>query len=322
MEKSKRRQQREEAAFSKIVKASDQVKALFQEWLDAAPPAGRSKRVENQVQRAADQLLKEIYAGKTENVAERFQQAIEHIQAAHLPKQKVTFLQTLDALQELLQVSRQWHQSRSHTKAEENRALHTLHILLREVEAGQIENVAARFHQISKPEPELEAYDDTIQEITPTTWQDKPVIATFSGSKWLVGMNGIAALNYEELEEEARALVEPIYDRLLMKDLGLEEGEDGEVTLTISLDDDMEEVEDEQDAAGTGISGHNFFTCPEALAKRAIFLRVGMRVRGRYTSGEQVAGEISGGNWSYVTVRDEDAKEHPSVPVHTLEVLA
>lgn len=173
MEKSKRRQQiqrtlaREEAAFSKIVEASDQVQALFQAWLNAAPPAGRSKRVENQVQRAAEQLLDEIYAGKTQNVAARFQQAIERIQAAHLPKKKVTFLQTLDALQELLHVSRQWHQSTSHTQAEEDHALHKLHILLREVEAGQIENVAARFHQTNKPEPKLEANDETLQEITP-----------------------------------------------------------------------------------------------------------------------------------------------------------
>jgi hypothetical protein len=105
-----------------------------------------------------------------------------------------------------------------------------------------------------------------------------------------------------------------------MEDLGFEEGEGGEVTLTVSLDDDTEQAENEQQE-GT-ISSHKFSTCPEELAKRALFLRVGMRVRGCYTVGRPVTGEIVGGNWPYVTVRDDTMQEHPSVPVNSLKILS
>ncbi len=171
MEQSKHRQQikrsleREEAAFSKIVQASDQVKALFQQWLDAAPVTGRPKRMEDQVQRAVSQLITEIHTGKTENVEERFQRLVERTEAAHLPRKKATFLQTLDAMQRLVKVSRQWHEPASRSKVEQDRALHKLRVLLREVEAGQAENIEERFHQAMmqegregiEPNPELES---------------------------------------------------------------------------------------------------------------------------------------------------------------------
>ena len=160
MERSKRRQQikrgleRDEGKQTKIASAADQLKALYEEWIDAAPSTGRPKRLENQVQHAVSQLLYEIHAGKTGDVAERFQQAIERITAAHLSKKKATFLQTLNALQQLLEASKQWHLSASHSKKEQDRALHKLRVLLCEVEAGQVEHVEERFHEAMKPETE------------------------------------------------------------------------------------------------------------------------------------------------------------------------
>jgi hypothetical protein len=136
--------EREDAAFSKIAQASNQVTTLLQQWLDAAPPHGRPKRLEDQMQKAVSQLITEIYAGKTEKVEERFRHLVEQTEVAHLPKKKVTFLQTLDAMQRVLNASRQWHQSAAHSRTEQDRALHKL---LREVEAGWVENIDERFHQ-------------------------------------------------------------------------------------------------------------------------------------------------------------------------------
>jgi hypothetical protein len=167
VQQSKRRQQiqrsleREEAAFSKISQAADQVKALFQRWLDAAPPTGRPKRTEDRIQKAVSQLITEIHAGKMENVEERFQRLVERTEAAHLPKKMATFLQTLDAMQRLVEVSRRWHQSAPRSKVEQDWALHKLRVLLREVDAGQVENVEERFRQAmmqeGRPEMELQA---------------------------------------------------------------------------------------------------------------------------------------------------------------------
>jgi carbon storage regulator len=152
---------------------------------------------------------------------------------------------------------------------------------------------------------------ETIREIGVIDWADQPVIAIFGGDRWMVGMNGIAAMNYEELEAEARALVEPLRNRLLMRDLGLEDEED------------EKEVEVGAKAgANASMSGHHYFTCPEALAARARFVCVGMRVRGRDANGEQVTGEVIAGHWRTVTLRDEEGKEHPGVEVRTLEVLS
>jgi carbon storage regulator len=154
-------------------------------------------------------------------------------------------------------------------------------------------------------EPSLEA--EIIREIAATDWADQPVIAIFGGDRWMVGMNGIAAMNYGELEAEARALVEPLRNRLLMRDLGLEDEED------------EKEVEV---GANASMSSHHSFTCPEALAARARFVCVGMRVRGRDANGEQVTGEVIAGHWRTVTLRDEEGKEHPGVEVTTLEALS
>ena len=122
---------------------ADQLLTLLGEWLQTSP----SKKVESGVHRAVDRLINEIYSGKTANIAERFQQAVERATAAALSRRKVTYLQTLDALQRLLQVNRQWHKAATRSKAEQDRALHTLRIMLREVEAGHTEDLDARFQR-------------------------------------------------------------------------------------------------------------------------------------------------------------------------------
>ena len=159
MERSKRRQQilrsleQEESKQKQIADACELVRALHQEW-DATSATGRSKRLENRVDQAVSHLIHEIYAGKTENVAERFQQAVERITAASLPKKKATFLQTLDATQRLLSASRQWYQEATRSKVEQGQALHKFRVLLREVEAGQIEHIEERFSEAMKPKEE------------------------------------------------------------------------------------------------------------------------------------------------------------------------
>ncbi|MGB8346596.1 MAG: hypothetical protein WCD86_17045 [Ktedonobacteraceae bacterium] len=130
--------------------AAKELTALYQAWVDEEKQHPRSQRTESRVYKEVGRLSKEIFNGKTEHIAERFQQAVELAVASTLPKRKGTYLKTLAALRHLLNLHTAWANAEPRSTAEQQKMLHQLRRLLYEIAAGEIEQIAERFTNLAK----------------------------------------------------------------------------------------------------------------------------------------------------------------------------
>lgn len=74
-----------------------------------------------------------------------FTQVKERAISETLPRRRVTYLQMMAALRELVTLNTQWLQEQPRSKAEQAHMLGIVRLLLREVEAGHLEDIAGRF---------------------------------------------------------------------------------------------------------------------------------------------------------------------------------
>lgn len=115
------------------------------------------------------------------------------------------------------------------------------------------------------------------------------VISHCDSYNWIVSYNGIAVLNYQDLEKEAEAYAHEYY---------------------------------EENPNEVIIHSHHVFSCPFALAQKAHVLQPGMRVRGTFPDGVTVQGRIESGHWTLLNVISEtDGRTYPFVPVQRLKLL-
>lgn len=128
--------------------ATKELYALSAQWMtEEFPHSGWPIRALNAVNREVHRLDKEIWdEGKTDAIVERFTRAKDLAIAASLRKQRVTYLQTVDALEILSRLARAWHQSEPHSRQEQSVQLHRLRCLLLEISNGSLENLDQRFH--------------------------------------------------------------------------------------------------------------------------------------------------------------------------------
>lgn len=128
--------------------ARTELSELFSAWLEEyKQDLTIPERTASRLQREIGRIEKEITTGKTANIAERFAEAVEIARTATLPRVRVTYLKTIDALQELVTLSREWYQGGQRSKQDQARMLRYTRRLLLEIEAGHIENLAQRFRQ-------------------------------------------------------------------------------------------------------------------------------------------------------------------------------
>ncbi len=135
---------REMERSDQMSKASDQLLALYRAWLKSTEYPDRTQ---TRVGKAVDRLIDEIYKGKTQNLEQRFTQVVEQAVVSTLPRKRLTYLKFSKALQELVELNTQWYQVAPRSKAEQDALLRKLRLLLLEIEAGQVDNIAERFHQ-------------------------------------------------------------------------------------------------------------------------------------------------------------------------------
>lgn len=130
--------------------AMSELDALWVSWMQAFPTSGLSQRELNAVDRAQCQLAKEINAGKIERVTERFKQAVELAIVSAQMKRRVTYLQTLDAVQELLTLAREWQGETPRSRPEQMVQLRVVRRLLLEIADGHLADLPQRFEQPSQ----------------------------------------------------------------------------------------------------------------------------------------------------------------------------
>jgi hypothetical protein len=134
-----------------ISQAHKELHQLFMTWLEEYKQNPTLPiRAIDALHREVKRIEKEIAAGKLTNIAERFAEAKELALAATLPKRRVTYLRTLDSLQELIALSREWYQAEPHSKQDQAQKLRQLRRLTLEIAAGHIEDLAGRFHQAAE----------------------------------------------------------------------------------------------------------------------------------------------------------------------------
>ena len=131
-------------ATAQQAEAVGELLQCYEQWEDAdtVNQELRSKRIRDAVYREVERIQKEIYQGKTKQVSERFQRAVEQILASR-PRRTLTYLQTLDALQVVMDSHREWYESAPHSRVLQNRARRLVHEALQEVMVGHIE----QFHE-------------------------------------------------------------------------------------------------------------------------------------------------------------------------------
>ncbi|HEU5375534.1 MAG TPA: hypothetical protein VFV38_08860 [Ktedonobacteraceae bacterium] len=145
--KSMSQLQREMETLEKKGNALRELEGLWTAWMKEFPTSGLPARALNAVDRAYRQLAKEINAGKTERIAERFDQAKELAIVSAQMKRRVTYLQTLDAVQELLTLARDWQQETPRSRSEQTGQLHLVRRLLLEIANGHVADLPQRFQQ-------------------------------------------------------------------------------------------------------------------------------------------------------------------------------
>jgi hypothetical protein len=141
--------------------AANELMACYRHWLDTNKKKLEQEpgfqRIDNQVDREVRRIHKEIHQGKTEHVTERFQQAVEQVVATP-PRRALTYLQTLNVLQELLDCHREWYQVAPRSRPAQTRARRLIHECLQEIEAGHIEQwherLVARLEALQQDAPE------------------------------------------------------------------------------------------------------------------------------------------------------------------------
>jgi hypothetical protein len=146
--------------------ASGELHTLHMAWLqEEFRPTDMPMRTMDSLGREVKRIHKEIEAGKTEHIAERFTQAKEVAIAASLPKKRVTYLKTVDAIDEVLKLARVWYQAEPRSKQDQMAQLDTLRLLLSRVAAGHLDDLEMRFHQAALvPTPSAEKQDSIIQD--------------------------------------------------------------------------------------------------------------------------------------------------------------
>lgn len=157
--------ERESASLTRKVaqqgQAFDELIACHHQWVEANKTRLEQEpgfqRIDNQVYYAVERIQQEIHQGKTRHVAERFQQAVEQIIATS-PRRALTYLQTLNALQELLDCHREWYQAAPRSRPAQTRARRLVHECIQEIEAGHIdqwhERIVARLEALQQDAPE------------------------------------------------------------------------------------------------------------------------------------------------------------------------
>lgn len=126
---------------------ADRLRALLQAWLDEAERLGRSERTKNRMHKEAQNLLKEIYAGKMDDLDRRFAEVAERVVASTLPKKRATYQQTLAAMRELLAWHTAWLKAVPRSKAEQDAMLRQLRLQVLQIEAGHLEGIAEGVRQ-------------------------------------------------------------------------------------------------------------------------------------------------------------------------------
>lgn len=148
--------------LERITQAHEELRQLFKAWLEEEYQGNPEipNRAADLVYREVNRLDKEIDAGKLATIPERFEKAKELALAAALPKKRVTYLRTLDALQDLLTLSRAWYKAGPRSAQEQAQELHHLRRLLLEIAAGHLEDLATRFQQAKQAPAEVASRPD------------------------------------------------------------------------------------------------------------------------------------------------------------------
>lgn len=140
--------------------ASDQLLALYRAWAESAD---YPERTLDRVGKAVDRLIDEVYKGKFQDIEKRFTQAVEQAIVSTLPRKRLTYLKLSKAMQELVQANNEWYQAAPRSKPEQDYVLRKMRILLLEIEAGQIDNIAIRFHEATQQQQSSQGEDSPLE---------------------------------------------------------------------------------------------------------------------------------------------------------------
>ncbi len=133
--------------------AEQELRACYESWYKACVESGRLEYLESRVFREVQHLQLELSQGKTANISERFAAAVENVEASTQHKRKITYLNMVATIRELSDLNIKWYKAMPRSKSDQAWMLRQTRHLLLEIAAGNIDNLAERFHLMAEMIP-------------------------------------------------------------------------------------------------------------------------------------------------------------------------